>query len=628
MTRNRRRDSLLRFSLFLTGLAVLAWWLQAVAGQPKVLHTPQIVEIVIDNDKDKIPTVREVDLRPNTPTELGFELKNNAGEILGDVTLKIVQVVNGADVVIAQAKVPKLALAEDKTNWLLVHLFEKIKGAPEKLVLAGSSPFRVQLHIEAKNLPLTKRELKLVLREPRDYVAPTVKVRYSATESVLQADVEPKDERTFFGSHLLPVQLVLGPDLRPTKKGNFKQTLTGAEQKLTLIAEDIAFARVPAEGDVYLDVDGYERAFTYQVKENASGSIEPRPAGEFRVRINVPRFARPNAKFEVPLEIDGPISGDYQVHLALDRTGDTKVIPATDFRALDGLRQQKLTLSVDAMGKLSCQAEVRDWRSAFDTSAILGRPAWFRVSVVKKGERMKLTPVPESRLLVARTESDERVKEIKSVFAVVIFDESAPEGLKLELSKDKEWAAGVPLEVRASIRERLPTQAPIAKVVFFKGRAPKDDKEMIKEEDIIAIDEPIDPKQKEWKFILPAQTKAEPLVLSVQFTTVTGVKATITETLTITPAVVAKKVFTVKGKVVRGMLGQPGLEVTLLDVKRNEKAKVKADDKGVFEFDNVEPGAYIVTSRVSAQDYYGETPIDVPSKDKKELRVTVSLQRK
>ena len=45
-------------------------------------------------------------------------------------------------------------------------------------------------------------------------------------------------------------------------------------------------------------------------------------------------------------------------------------------------------------------------------------------------------------------------------------------------------------------------------------------------------------------------------------------------------------------------------------------------------FDNVEPGAYIVSSRVSALDYYGETPFDVPTKDKKELNVTVSLLRK
>ena len=164
-------------------------------------------------------------------------------------------------------------------------------------------------------------------------------------------------------------------------------------------------------------------------------------------------------------------------------------------------------------------------------------------------------------------------------------------------------------------------------MVFFKGRAPKD-KEETKEEDIFAVDEAPDPKQKEWKFTLPAQMKAEPLTLSVQFTTATGVKATVTETINITPAVVVKKVFTVKGQVMRDTRGQPGLEVTLLDVKRNVKAKVKTGDKGAFVFDNVEPGAYIVSSRVSALDYYGETPIDVPTKDKKELNVTVSLLRK
>ena len=151
-----------------------------------------------------------------------------------------------------------------------------------------------------------------------------------------------------------------------------------------------------------------------------------------------------------------------------------------------------------------------------------------------------------------------------------------------------------------------------------------DDK--IKVDDILKDipDDAPDPKQKEWKYTLPAQEKAGPVTVSVLFTTVTGAKAVTTETITFGPP--PKKLYTIKGQVVRGMLGQKDLEVVLMDIKRNVKDKAKTGDKGVFEFQNVEPGTYIVTSKEGAQNLYGETkPITVPDKEKKEINVTVSL---
>ncbi len=616
------------FPVFATGLIAMASVLaQSAWGQPKVPQTPQVVIISLNNaEKDKGAEVKEVDLRPHTPTELGFDVRNNAGEVLGDVTLKIVQVVNKQDRVLAETTIPKIDPTPELTKGVLVQMFNKIKGAPDKLELAGAPPYMVQVHVQGKNLPLIKRDLKFVVREPKDYVVPTVK--YNLTDNALNVEVAPKEGRTFLGLHLLPVQLVLGPDLKATKKGIFKQTLTMPDQRLSLVADEVLFERSLTEGDVYLKVDGYDRAFTFPVRENAGGAIEPRPAGEIRVRIAAPRYARPNPKFEVPLEIDGPLSADYKLRVGLDRTGDTEDPRGADLLELTGLRRQNVTLSFSKEGALVCEAEVRDWTAQFDTGDIFSRNVKIRVSVVKDKEKVKLAVASESRPLMARLETDDREKEIKSIFAQVTVDESAPDGLKIEIPKDKDWIAGEPLELRTSIKPRTSMQAPIAKVIVFRGKAPKSDKDEIKGDDIFAVEEVADPKQKDWKFTLPAQEKAEPLTFSVQFVTHTGGKATITETVSLKPAVAAKKLYKIKGKVVRGPLGQPGVEVTLIDAKKMVKGSAKTDTKGVFVFENVEPGAYTVSSIVAVENLLGSAPINVPDKEKKDPSVTISLLKK
>ncbi len=622
-----------RRNVFLHGfLAVslsLAFSAAPAAAQTKAQKTPQIIGIAVDLEKDVGAPTKEVDLRPNTPTELGFELRNNAGEILGDVKLKVVQVLAGGERVLAEAAIPKLEPTPANAKGMLIQKFDKVKGAPEKLELAGAPPFNLQIQVQGKNLPLVKRVMKLNVREPKDYVAPTVK--FNPNENSLSVEVAPKGENTFIGLHSLPVRLVLGPDLRPSKKGIFKQTLTGVNQKLPLVADEIAFERKLTEGDVYLKVDGYDRAFTYSVKENSSGAIEARPAGEIRVRIGAPRYAKPIAKFDVPLEIDGPISGEYKVRVGLDRTGDTDIedMPASDLREYVGLRQQKLVFSVSPEGELICQPEVRDWTPQFDTADIFGRNVKIRVAVVKDKDKMKIAVAPESRPEFARTESDDREKEIKSVFAQITVDDSVPEGLTLDLPKDKEGTVGEPFEIKTGIKDRKSTQAPIARVIVFRGKGPKTDKEEIKADDIIMVEEVTDPKIKDWKLKLPAHTEKGLLALSVQFVTKTGAKATITDAMTFSPATVAKKLYKIKGRVVRGELGQPGLKVTLLDAKGNVKGMADTNDKGAFTFENVEPGTYVISSQMAVQNLLGITPpINVPDKGKKELNVTVSLLRK
>ena len=311
MSGNRRLLVLQHYFLFWTGLTVMALLPQAVAGQPKVPQTPQIIEVAIGAGNGN-SAVKEIDLRPNTPTELAFELKNFAGEILGDVKLRLVQVVDGKDRVIAEAAIPKLAQTGDKEAGHRVQVFEKNKDA-DKVELTGLPPFKLQLQVQAKNLLPIKRDLKFFIREPRGYVTPTTS--FDPATSLLRVVVEPIGEKAFIGPRFLAAQLVFGPDVKASKTGNFKGAVSGPDEKATLIAENVAFERMLTEGEVYLKVDGYDRAFIYQIKESAKGDYNPLSPSEIRVRINVPRYAKPSPTFEVPLEIDGPLNGDYKVRV-------------------------------------------------------------------------------------------------------------------------------------------------------------------------------------------------------------------------------------------------------------------------------------------------------------------------
>src|SRR5260221_4960724 len=126
MITNRQDASFHSCLLVLAGLAAITCLPQMACGQPK--HKPQIIDVSIDAKKEgKTP---DIELRPNTPTEIGVKLKNNADEIL-DVTIKIIQVVDGKPRVIAEAEANKLAKAEER----IVELFDKIKDNPEKLDL-------------------------------------------------------------------------------------------------------------------------------------------------------------------------------------------------------------------------------------------------------------------------------------------------------------------------------------------------------------------------------------------------------------------------------------------------------------------------------------------------------------
>jgi hypothetical protein len=67
----------------------------------------------------------------------------------------------------------------------------------------------------------------------------------------------------------------------------------------------------------------------------------------------------------------------------------------------------------------------------------------------------------------------------------------------------------------------------------------------------------------------------------------------------------------IAGTVVEGSLGQPGLDVRLVDDKGAVKDSTKTDAKGKYEFKDVPVGTYKVTAAKTTDSTKGETGVEV-----------------
>lgn len=612
----------------------IALALALATGAPLTAQeTPQIAEIEIDGGKDE-PAAKRISLRPNTPIGLGFELRNKTPDTLRDVVVRIVQVTDGGEErVIAEKTLKEIPPTPAAGKGVFAVDFEKVKGAdkappPEKGEKKPSDkhelrgpPFQLQVHVEArqpKDFPITKRKFELVVRQPRDYAGSSA--TFDALAKRLTVNVAYPKQEDVFGPPRYPLELSFSPGLKVDKKGLFTDSIKGPRDVGTLSAD---FEQQAGEGEAYVKIDGYERAYTYPVKLAAGGAINALPREEIRMRINVPRYAKPTPQFDVLLEADGPLSDVYQINVDIAKSGEKNQF--RDEQSRTGLRSQQASLSV--VGKqLACEVAVTDWRFTFDTKGIY-KTVWFRVNVTKKVgkdvEKVKLSYPRGSRAHLSPIEADE---DSKNLYVAVGLDDTPPKGLQY-VNLPKEWSSTAPLEVKVTLAERLATQAPIEKVMFLKGRPPKDDKDLKDDDIYVTIDSP-DPKRTDFSFVLPAQNKLDPVVLSTMVVTSTGIKSAITESINITPGAGAKNLFKIRGKVVHGDLPQPKLPVALFNVKGKEKIPgTMTDDGGNYVFFDVPPGVYVVTSEFGFRKLEGRAEVEVRDADRNGIVISLGPKK-
>jgi hypothetical protein len=604
--------------------------------------TPQVLRVRVEESREPLPSLN---LRPNTTTLTSILLQNPTPDDFRNFTVKLVQLIDDEVKIIAQAEVPKLLPREEvrvvfapavkevippKKPAELPKTKEPEPAKPKDIIegyeLAGP-PFRMQLWIEPKlkgDFPAIKRELDLVIREPRDYLA--ARAHFDAFANKLSFDVSLRANEKLVGPMQCPVELVLGPELLLTKKGAFKQVVSGLKAPVELHAENLAFV-APAlrEGLVYLNVDGYERAFIYPVRLRGSGDLSAIDHGKkVGVRVRVPDYARPSAKFPVRVELDGTLEADYRVEVGLDRAGTRETF--NQVIKLPGLRHQKARIGLAPTGDLLCQTEVRDWEVAFDTSGVYGK-VWMRVRVFKKPrdgtkyEEVELTFPAFAGPGFAPMESDVASKR---VFALVIQDDSKPDVDFIDLPR--EWSINKPLLVKVSVVKRGPNQAPVESVLLFRGKPPLDGK--VNPDTVLGLAE-LDAKTSLWLFTLAPQEKPEPLEFSALATTRAGMASA-------RPAKVSFKDFTAGGKGIARIAGKvsygpnpvPNAAVTLADEKGMVKGSVKTDEKGLYAFEKVPPGNYVISAMQAVPALVGQAKVQVPEGAEKVEPVPIRLLSK
>jgi hypothetical protein len=594
--------------------------------------TPLQLRVRVEDSSERLPPIN---LRPNTTTAVQFFLQNPTADDSRNFSVKLVQLVGDQVRVVAQADVAKL-LPREEIRLAFAAMAKDIpvkskegadkgkdaadkgkdaadkgKDAADKVELAGP-PFKMQLWIEPKlkgDFPPIKRDIDVLIREPRDYL--TTRARYDAAMAKLSFRVTLDGREPLIGPPQCPVELVLGPQLAPTKTGTFKQIVIGPKATVELHAADVAFVGPGIrEGFVALTVDGYERAFVYPVSLRGSGELSEVDFGKkVGVRVLVPAYGRPAAKFPVRLELDGPVDGDYRVEVALDRAGTREQFGQVVARS--GLRHQRARIGVSASGDLSCQTEVRDWQVEFDTTGVFGK-MWLRIAVFKKGrqpnqyDEVELVPAarvgPDASLLEVDAES-------KRIFARVVQDDSKAEGIEF-VDLPKEWPINKPLPLKIRVGLRGAEQAPADAVMLLRGKVPADGK--ISPEAILGTPS-FDPKLGLWQATLGPQEKVEPLEFSVQVTTRSGVVASKTVIVAFRdPTAGGKGIAKIVGKISYGTNPVPNAAVVLTDEKGMVKGSTKSGAEGDYAFEKVPPGIYVISAAQSFPALVGQAKVQVP----------------
>jgi hypothetical protein len=400
----------------------------------------------------------------------------------------------------------------------------------------------------------------------------------------------------------IPVELVLPADrlpfLRAAPKGTFTGTLTARPAKgpasLTLYARDMKLAPAADEnGYIYLNVDGYARAFLFRTTFARQGEpVTPRGDGRPAVRFRLGRYVPPGPQTHVGIEVDNAPTG-ATLEFALGRK-QGEIFTAESTRKLPSAREHRIGLSPQGPARaLLFQASIQDWSIVLDTSKILG-------------DRFA-----RARLL------DENGTLIQEVMQPLTVDDTRPEGVRL-VGLPEEAQKGTTLLVRATAED---PESGIDKVLFFVGR-PEDDKVPPK-----TVLVPGRRSGLTWSARLPLpDDRKGPTPISVQVVNRVGLHAFATGSIVLLDTDPRKTgPGRITGIVLEGPREQPDLEVILRDLKGAEKGKTKTKADGTFVFEGLAPGKYRVFSFKPASQRRGSAEAAVEPRRTTDVRIELSL---
>ncbi len=614
--------------------------------------SPSLAQLKIADDPKGVPAnLQFIALRPNAIQPIYFSYHMAANGLPRKIRISLEQIVPGQ-------KAKEIATAEVtiKSKMNVPIAFKGIpapkeggkeggKGDPVWPSL-GKPPFAFRFTVVDGD-EVTKLDVPVKLQEPREYVR------------VREAQYDPAKRRLSFKLSSTqpldppcPVELELHPSaipgLIPSTAGTLKQKLSKDNPEVELSAENIEFERgVPPEnGRIYLNVDGFERAFAFKCAF-AAGALTPLK-DESRVRLVAARYSPSQSKIPVTIEVDvkSQEEGDEdsmqrsRVEVSFDRGGQGSFEKAIG-SPFPGLRDQSVEYKSDDEA-IVFKTKVKDRVFEIDAEGI-------------NGSRLLKVRLLSSKLgvIAVADEQDSREEKVsffipgkegkfapltfnnttKEVIASLIFDSTPAEALKI-LSVPARTAQEAKLTPRLKVTARAPgKQAPIKKVYFFFGEADENHKVSDKSVKIEAV---WDAKQEAYvpkeEMIAPEQKGKTHVSALVE--TATGALMSTKQPLSIVSkdalnAADPDVLTTITGQILRGDLGQPGVTVVLAKAKPKadeEKKEAKTKDDGTFEFADVEPGNYIITAqRLGA---VSRLPLVVPKNKEKISELKLQLKVK
>jgi hypothetical protein len=474
------------------------------------------------------------------------------------------------------------------------------KKGPEWIEHKGP-PFKLQLQLlDGKQNVVQNKVLEVAIMPPVQYLDASAawepeKSRISVTTKLLGA----------FSGPPCSVEMVLPPALLPgvvpasLNDGTFRETLSKPGEQKRLLADNLKFQGTQRTGYVYLNVDGFERAFIFQADLSGTSGTTPfnsirdnalRAVGAFPKDKGVILYTPPVARYPLRLEVDTPQVG-AQVVVGLDRNRD-QGFEETETLRLPGSKQVKVWSNPEFPdGGFQFKTEVRDWTAGLDSNGLLGEHA-LRIQLLDAGGA-----------------------ELGRIDGSIMFDPTPPD--KIAFQMPSKVIKGTKVAVKAQVQD---PESPIVKGQFFFG-AVKDGK-------LVADGEPVEARKLSkdedvWTAALALPDGKKAVELAAQFTNAAGLTAT--QSIKLEVVEPPPPSGTIKGKVVAGDRPQAGLEVQLREEK-DTKATTKTGPKGEFSFENVKPGPYKIF--VQQKETMTEGTASVTVEVDKTKEVTVELVRK
>lgn len=360
----------------------------------------------------------------------------------------------------------------------------------------------------------------------------------------------------------------------------------------TLFAEGVRFKDGPSEDAVVsVSVDGYDRTFRIKTDFKASPALQTTPFANVRLSSLAQVPGKP---VTVTVEADDDANDTV---LAVDRIGTGSYETMKNYGKQP--RQKAIYVSVGGDGDaVKFVPVVRDWSIEFATANVAGR----RTFEVRNGAAQK-----RRELLVDRT---------------------APAKVKLETPAKDKLLAGSEQVLKATGED---TESKIAAVWFYLGDAPAADGKPAAGGKAVRGELQADGSWATKEPLRLPENRGD-VKLGVLFVNGVGLSTPAEATAYVRDPEKAdgkggKTTGSIEGVVLQSIRPQPDLPVTLRDAAGKDVKKTTTDSGGKFEFKDLAPGEYTVSSVKRADlNSNGSQAVTVVAGDKPS-KVEIAIKR-